>query len=243
MPSVTFFKFRFTPSWPMIALTTLFILAFSELGFWQIHRAHEKQQMIITQENMLQQKPVVWGSDRDLPKQYQSVQITGSYLPQLFLLDNQHHQHQFGYQVISPLLLQNGGVVLIDRGWVPGDVSRKNFPQVEIPKDSQRVEGIAYFPSKKQWVLGAGIENKGSHLYILELLDAKIVKQVLQKKVYPFIIRLNRNAPYGFIREWKIVSMPPERHIAYAVQWFAMALVILILFIALNLKKYAKTTF
>jgi surfeit locus 1 family protein len=242
MPSVTFFKFRFTPSWLMIVLTTIFILTFCKLGFWQIHRADEKRQMIIAQEKMLQQKSVVWESEKIIPKQYQSVQIKGSYLPQIFLLDNQHHQHQFGYQVISPLLLENGGVVLIDRGWMRGDVSRKNFPQIEIPQKSQWVEGRAYFPSKKQWVLGAGIENKGSHLYILELLDTKIVKQVLQKKVYPFIIRLNRNDPYGFIREWKIVSMPAQRHIAYAVQWFAMASVILILFIALNLKKYEKTT-
>jgi surfeit locus 1 family protein len=64
----------------------------------------------------------------------------------------------------------------------------------------------------------------------------------LQKKVYPFIIRLDKQDAYGFVREWAIVSMPPQRHFAYAAQWFAMAGVILILFVALNVKRYEKTS-
>lgn len=240
MPSVTVFKYRFTPSWTMILLTTIFSIFFTQLGFWQIHRADEKQKMITAQEIMTHEAPVNWDRDQSSPQQYQSIRTQGQYLPQVFLLDNQHYQHQYGYQVISPLLLSSGEVLLVDRGWMAGDISRKNFPKVEIPANPLSVSGSVYFPSEKQWVLGPEMEKKGRNLFILERLDAKIVKQVLQKKVYPFIIRLDRNDPNGFIREWKIVSMPPQRHIAYAVQWFAMAFVILILFIALNLKKYEK---
>jgi rRNA large subunit m3Psi methyltransferase RlmH len=72
---------------------------------------------------------------------------------------------------------------------------------------------------------------------ILEQLDTKLLSQILQKKVYPFIMRLDKQEAHGFVREWAIVSMPPQRHLAYALQWFAMALVILIIFVALNLKK------
>ena len=50
-------------------------------------------------------------------------------------------------------------------------------------------------------------------------------------------MRLSTDESSGFVREWAIVSMPPVRHVGYAVQWFAMALAILILFIALNVKK------
>lgn len=89
----------------------------------------------------------------------------------------------------------------------------------------------------KQWILGVGLEEKENKMIIIERIDTKLVSQVLQKKVYPFIIRLDKQDAYGFVREWAIVSMPPQRHIAYALQWFAMALVILIIFVALNLKK------
>jgi surfeit locus 1 family protein len=44
------------------------------------------------------------------------------------------------------------------------------------------------------------------------------------------------------VREWKTVAMPPQRHLAYALQWFVMALVVLIIFVALNLKKKNEET-
>lgn len=237
MPSLTCFNFRFTPNWLMIVLATLFISLFIRLGFWQIQRSDEKAKMIAAEESLAKQEPVQWGEGLILPKQYQRVKVKGAYLPNIFLLDNQHHQHQFGYDVISPLQLSNGAVVLVNRGWVPGDSTRRSFPETQIPDGTTNLQGSAYFPGKNQWVLGPGIEKKERGIIILELLDTNLVSQLLQKKVYPFIIRLDKQDAYGFVREWAIVSMPPQRHLAYALQWFAMALVILIIFVALNLKK------
>ena len=64
-----------------------------------------------------------------------------------------------------------------------------------------------------------------------------IIRQFLLKSVYPFIIRLSPQAEYGFVRDWPVVAMSVERHFGYALQWFAIALVIIILFIVLNVKK------
>ncbi|EHL29494.1 hypothetical protein LDG_8456 [Legionella drancourtii LLAP12] len=163
-------------------------------------------------------------------------------MPQVFLLDNQHHQHQFGYDVLSPLQLADGSVVLIDRGWIHGDITRRIFPKIQIPNDSIHLQGTAYFPSKNQWVLGPVFEEKENKTVIIERFDKQLVSQLLQKAVYPFIIRLDKQDTHGFVREWETVSMPPQRHLAYALQWFAMALVILIIFLALNLKKKNEKT-
>ncbi|RUR18080.1 SURF1 family protein [Legionella sp. km535] len=242
MPSLTCFRFRFTPNWLMIVLTLFFIFIFIRLGFWQIQRADEKATMIAAEESLAKQEPIVWSGEQPLPKQYQRIRVSGTYLPNIFLLDNQHHQHQFGYDVISPLELSDGTVVLVDRGWVVGDSTRRTFPETLIPQGRVKLQGSAYFPGKNQWVLGPGIEKKERGIIILELLDAKLVSHLLQKKVYPFIIRLDKQDAYGFVREWAIVSMPPQRHLAYALQWFAMALVIFIIFVALNLKKRNEET-
>lgn len=99
------------------------------------------------------------------------------------------------------------------------------------------MQGSVYFPSKNQWVLGPAVEEKGDKTIILERLDEQLVSQILQKTVYPFIIRLDKKDTQGFVREWETVSMQPSRHLGYALQWFSMAFVILILFVALNLKK------
>ncbi|BCA94092.1 SURF1-like protein [Legionella antarctica] len=237
MPSLTCFNFRFTPNWLMIILTGVFISLFIRLGFWQIQRADEKTKMVVAEKALAKKQPLVWKPNQKLPMQYQRITLQGTYLSSIFLLDNQHHQHQFGYDVLSPLLLAEGSVVMVDRGWIPGDTTRQSFPAIQRPSGLVQLKGSAYFPSKKQWVLGPGLEEKENGITILELLDTKMISQILQKKVYPFIIRLGKQDAYGFVREWAIVSMPPQRHLAYALQWFAMALVILIIFVALNLKK------
>ncbi|MFI4917953.1 MAG: SURF1 family protein [Legionellales bacterium] len=237
MPSLTCFKVRFTPSWLMIVLAALFISLFIRLGFWQIQRADEKRLMVAAEIAQAKQEPVDWDGALPLPQQYQRIRLTGHYLADVFLFDNQHHQHQFGYDVLSPLLLSNGAVVMVDRGWVLGDGMRRAFPDIKIPKGLVELHGSAYYPSQNQWLLGPGVEEKENKLTILERLDVKLLGSILQKKTYPFIMRLDQQDADGFVREWAIVSMPAQRHLAYALQWFVMALVILIIFIALNLKK------
>lgn len=239
--SISCFNRRFTPSLLMILLTLFFVLFFCRLGFWQIERAHEKEDMLAAQTHFVAQPPVVWDIGQALPKQYQQLIVQGHYLDKVFLLDNQHHQHQFGYDVLSPLILSDGTVLIVDRGWIPGDKMRQSFPRILTPKSDIKIQGSAYVPSEQQWLLGPAWEEKDKNITILELLNTRIVSQILQKKVCPFIIRLNEHEAHGFVRQWAIVSMPPQRHLAYAVQWFAMAGVILILFVALNLKKNEKT--
>lgn len=237
MLSLPFFTLRFTPKWWAVVLAMVFMALFVRLGFWQMQRADEKTRMLIAKAEQAKQAPVTWIGDKQLPKQYQQVRLTGHYLPKVFLLDNQHHDHQFGFDVLTPFELSNKKVVLVDRGWVAGDSMRQSFPNVEIPKGVLQLQGAVYFPSTNNWVLGPDFEEKENKITILERINTKFITQILQKSVYPFIIRLDKDQAYGFIREWAVVSMPPQRHLAYALQWFAMALVILIIFVALNLKK------
>lgn len=228
---------HFSPHWAMTLLTVLAIALFLRLGFWQVDRAVEKKQMMAALGAFSQQAPTVWSSNDPLPSQYQPLQVQGHFLSNILLLDNQHVQHQFGFDVVSPLVLVDGQVVLIDRGWVQGDPSRHVLPVVEIPKGLVQLTGSAYYPSQKTWLLGQAIEKKDQNMAIIELFDTHLISQFLHKSVYPFIIRLEKHAANGYARDWAVVAMPPERHYGYALQWFAIALVILILFITLNFKK------
>lgn len=223
----------------MILLTALFILLFLRLGFWQIARGQEKQSLINAQALLAKQPAKPWQPGEALPAQYQNISIQGRFMPQLFFFDNQHYQHQFGYHVLSPLQLSGDKerVILIDRGWVKGDITRRELPPVSFPPGLQGLSGSAYYPLKQAFSLGAMMETRDEHRSIIEHIDVQKLSQVLQKTVYPFIIRLDPKDANGFVRAWPVVSMPPERHFAYALQWFVMALLVLIIFIALNIKK------
>ena len=231
------FDFRFKPNWGMTLLAVLAMALFMRLGFWQIERADEKKHMIAALNVFTRQASTGWLSGNRLPVQYQPIHVQGHFLPTRLLLDNQHYQHQFGYDVISPLVLADGKVVLVDRGWIEGDVTRRSFPNTETPSGLIQLAGSAYYPSGKNWLLGQALEKKEADLAVVELLDTHLISQFLHKSVYPFIIRLGKPASHGYVREWAVVAMPPQRHYGYALQWFAIALLILILFIALNIKK------
>lgn len=231
------FNRQFKPRWHMTALALLAMGFFVYLGTWQLQRATEKREMIAKEAQLAKYAPTLWEPGMPHPGQYQSVELRGYFLPEVLLLDNQHHHHQFGYHVLSPMQSSSGGVVLIDRGWVSGDPARKQFPDVTNPVKTLKLAGQAYYPSDKIRVLGQILERKNARLAILEKIDTHLISQFLHKSVYPFIIRLSPDEANGYVREWPVVSMPPERHKAYAVQWFAMALVILAIFVGLNLKK------
>lgn len=236
--SVPVFKRRFICTWPMTLLALSMMLVLVLLGFWQIVRAQQKQTMLTTQLQLSQQPAHNWEPAMSLPLQYQPLILNGRFLPFTLLLDNQYYQHQFGYQVLTPLLLADESIVLVDRGWIMGDISRRKWPQIEIPQQTNlSVEGSAYFPAVKGFILGQASEKKRSDLVVIERVDVPLLQQLLHKSVHPFIIRLNKNAEYGFIRDWPVVSMSPSRHYGYAVQWFAMALTVLIGWILLSLKK------
>lgn len=234
--SLTGFHFTFTPSRRMFLLTLVFMAIFVRLGFWQLERGHEKELLLSVSHKESIIAPVGWGGRDSLPKPFQSIKVQGHFPKTTLLLDNQHYQHKFGYDVLSPLIMADGSVVLVDRGWIASVHSRQNDVHIAIPKGEQLIIGNVYYPSKKSWILGQALEELNSHTAIVELVDNKVISEFLHKPVYPFVIRLNKAQNNGYIREWSIVSMPPARHYGYAVQWFAIALVIGIIFIALNLK-------
>lgn len=236
MFSLTVFRRHFTPGLGMTLLMLLSVLLFVRLGFWQIQRGHDKADMLALQKEMMAKAPQLWTADQQLPSQYQPIRLRGHYGDSVFYLDNQHYQHQFGYDVISPFYIGNQLIVMVDRGWIPGRVDRKTLPQIQIPQGEQEIVGAVYFPSAN-WTLGPGSEPFPGRRWVIETLQPELFRQILQQNTAAFMMRLNPDQPDGFTRQWAIVSMPPERHYGYALQWFVMALAVLIIYVVLNLKK------
>lgn len=238
MISLTRFQIAFTPSIRMSILTLLSVCLFISLGIWQLKRADEKKGLLMQASRAEKSPSTLWTPERPLPTQYQPLEVEGHFSKKIIFLDNQHENHSFGYHVFSPLILNNGHVVIIDRGWV----SKAESQVIETPLDPIKLNGSAYYPSKKQWILGEAIEIKTENQAVIEIIDVQLISQFLHKSVYPFIIRLNTQSPYGYVRHWTTVNMPPRRHVAYAFQWFMIAGVIFIIFMVLNLKYDIKKT-
>ena len=219
MFSVTGFRFSFTSSWKMLCLALVSICLLISLGIWQLQRAAEKRGLLAMYQTQMQRAPVALSGTS--AQQYQRVQVQGlAQLPITLLLDNQHHAHQFGYDVLTPLLMDDGNVLLIDQGWVPGDPSRVSLPDMTGLKSDLHYSGQVYYPATRSFVLGVGLEVKTPNIIVIESLNMTMISQFLHKPVYPFIIRQS-----------------PVRHIGYAVQWFIFALGLGVMFIVFHTKR------
>ncbi len=76
---------------------------------------------------------------------------------------------------------------------------------------------------------------------IVQIIEAQKMSEKLQRIILGFQVQLAKDQANGYIREWHIVSrMPPEKHIAYAFQWFALAVTLFLLMLWISCKKQIK---
>ena len=130
--TVNFRHGRWSASWAMTLLTLLAVLAFLDLGRWQWHRAQHKRALAAAFHAGDSAVQPLAGSSAALPR-YTQVRAQGRYDGEhQFLLDNMSHDGQPGYQVLTPLRLDDGRTLIINRGWLPLTASRRQLPVITI---------------------------------------------------------------------------------------------------------------
>jgi surfeit locus 1 family protein len=232
-----FGQYYFKLSWTSMSLMVLGVSVFLGLGCWQCHRADEKRMMLAQYENERHQPPRVWQVGAVNPTQYQHLKVAGRYEQRFFLLDNQYHQHEWGYHVLSPFQVNEHTVLLVDRGWVKGEPLREHFPKVISPKDNQMISGEVYYARNNRWVNEVEPQKIDSGGWVIAQFEPQKIEKILHQHVEPFMIRLSNKEPHGWARNWQIVAMPPERHHAYAFQWFSLAAMVVVVFLVTSLKR------
>lgn len=228
---------------PTLAYLCLFPLLIS-LGIWQLGRAEEKRLFLKQQEQGLASSEIIQLSsaidDNVAVLRYKKIQATGHYdQAHQFLIDNQINAGKAGYFVLTPFILQGEAkAVLVNRGWVPLNRDRSVLPDVRIKNEQIAIRGrINNFPGVGIKLAGAEIPTEGWPS-VIQVIDSQVLAKKLAYSLFPFQIELDKDLPEGYKREWLTTTiMLPEQHIAYAVQWFALAITLTLLFIWYSSKR------
>lgn len=235
--TLTFRTGRWTASWVLTVLTVAAVTAFVLLGRWQWHRAAYKRGLEAAFEaGNASPQPLGDRTAGQLPR-YAQVRVRGRYDDtHQFLLENMSHDGQPGYEVLTPLLLADGRTLLVNRGWVPLTRSRSELPDVSIAAaeavapagrlDALPVPGIAL---GRQPPAAGPVWPKLTSFPTTADLSVALGRPVEARQLL-----LNPDEPHGYVREWHMSGFGPERHVAYAVQWWAFAALALILYARLN---------
>ena len=221
--------------WVVVVLIAFAILM--GLAVWQLQRAASKTQILQRIAELGQAGSVTAQHIHGLSSEAAdglNVTAEARWLsPSVWLLDNQIVKGRIGYNVIVPMQLQTADVVLVNLGWVAAPAKREELPQVDVPASLQidgilrtRIGGIR---------LGQNFEDNGRWPMRIQQIDFEALSASLKQPLYPGIIYQLQNSPY--LVHYQSVVMPPERHRAYALQWFLLALAVLVVGLAASAKK------
>ena len=233
---------RFAPPAWAVLLTAVALAAFVSLGTWQLGRAREKRGLV--EEFAAGSRDTVEASGLDLGglPRYQRVRLLGAYDPsRQVLLDNMPSAAgRPGYRVLIPLRRADGrGWVMVDRGWVPLGTSREALPDVAVGAGERELSGVLDVLPEPGLRLGpaAATGATGWPRVLLFPTEADL-ESALGLELETRIVLLDADLPDGYERSWRpATGFGPERHLGYALQWFAFAVVAVVIFIALNLRR------
>jgi surfeit locus 1 family protein len=235
-------------SWGMTVLTLVGALLFVQAGRWQWHRAAEKRSYAAAFAAGTQHMaPLGARASSALPR-YARVSARGSYdTAHQFLLDNIINAGKAGYEVLTPFRLEDGRTLLVNRGWVPLPLGRRDaLPDVALVASamaaaepieiSGRLDAlpVAALASGTVPPVGDARWPKRTSFPTALQLGATLGVPIEAQQLL-----LAADQPQGYLRNWQPASagFGPERHLAYAIQWWGLGALCLFLFLFLNVKR------
>jgi surfeit locus 1 family protein len=214
-------KIRF---WP--ALIILVVMAITvRLGFWQRDRAHQKEalnaQIVAFEQAPVQRVGAAPIALKDI--NFHRVTARGTFMPdRVVYLDNRPYMDQPGFYVVMPLKLADGGVVLVNRGWLPRNLSdRTGIAPYDTPAGEVEIDGVARPNASLAFELGHG--GSVAHEKIRQNLDVAAYAAETGLPLQPFVIQQQNDTRDKLVRDWPAPTLGVDTNYGYMLQWWGMA--------------------
>lgn len=232
---------RRMPLWLGWSLALATIALFCGLGQWQLGRAKHKEAMLAASQKVLTERrplPLSSASDAQRALEYDWAAGEGRFLPgPAILLDNQIRDGRVGvraYRAFQPI---EGAPLLVELGWLPlpGD---RHLPDVVLPDGTYVLRGLLAPPPSAGISSAIAVRQASGNLLATDLQLESLAAALKLPALAPRVLKLDPQLPLGYARDLDILpnTLPPERHLGYAVQWFGLALAVLVTALVLTLR-------
>lgn len=231
-------KTMFTRKWLLTTLLVLFGAALCiRLGIWQLDRLAQRRAFNAHYLSVRAMPALDLNADAasDLVSmEYRAVAARGTYdFANQVALRNQYYDNQYGYHLLTPLRLDDGRAVLVDRGWIPpeGNDSLEGWTRYDGAAPA-RVEGMMRlggtkipFGANPDPALVPGQTRLDFWNFVnLERLAAQIPYPILPIYIQPNPEPGRVEPPIPYQPEIELTEGP---HMGYAIQWFFFASLLL----------------
>jgi surfeit locus 1 family protein len=241
--------------WIVLAAALAVTLITARLGWWQLDRAAQKQALQATLDARLKAAPLTGpdlarATDAAVEQHHRRVVVSGHWLPRHTVrLDNRQMNGRPGFHVLTPLRLDDGRAVLVQRGWQARDfLDRARTAPVPTPEGLQSVTGRIAPPPSRLLELGrsdgsdpsdgsdrSGHKDKpaGVDGAIRQNIDLAAFAQETGLRLLPLTV-LQTEAPAvadGLQRDWPAPGTGVAKHQGYAFQWFGLSALTVVFYV------------
>lgn len=226
------YAFLRTPRWIGASLVVAIIaVLFVNLGLWQLRRLDDRRLRNDVLASRLAEPPIALldaldaiGSAVD-SLEYRPVTVTGEFdTAAEILVRSQVHEGSAGFHVITPLIVEGGGSLLVNRGWVPLALEAA-VDQVPPPPGRVEETGLVRL-SQPRPAIGP-VEPAGSLEQVARLDLDRLAEQF--DGLLPVWLQETGGSEDALPIPLTLPDTEDEGpHLAYAIQWFLFALIGLI---------------
>ena len=216
-----------------IVAALLLVALTARLGLWQLDRAATKQALQARQAQR-ERLPALSGPEllqlaaqpeRIGAQLQRRVVLHGRWVADATVfLDNRPMGGRVGFHVVTPLRLDDGRAVLVQRGWAPRDaLRRERLPPVQTPDGTVTLSARLVDGPSRLYALGDGAPERGP---IRQNLDSAALARDSGLSLLPLtLLQVDDagNGGDGLRRDWPAPDFGIERHRGYALQWFALS--------------------
>ena len=203
----------------------ILVVQFLALSVWQLSRGFEKK---AEQDAFDSQASFTKWSDGMEVRSFQKLRATGEFdADRQVLLENIIINSRLGYYVISPLRInERVPLLLVNRGWFERTSGELDIDSLALGSERVTVRGRAGSLPRAGYRMGDAFTAGSGWPRLAVYPTLEEVAAELGEPVQPFVLLMDPEDEFGFFRHWVPEEMGPGRHYAYALQWFAMGLVL-----------------
>lgn len=214
--------------WLGWSLALALVAVFASLGRWQLSRMDEKQAMLDQVAATLADRrplPLAAAAEPGRARDFDWAQGEGRFLDApAVLLDNQQRDGRPGVRVYRAFAPESGTPLLVELGWLPlpGD---RTMPAPERIDGEQRIQGLLAPPPSAGLAQGLSAATAGGDVLAVRLDAPSLPARLGLDALPPRVLKLDPALPIGHARDLDVLpnTLPPQKHLGYAVQWFGLA--------------------
>jgi surfeit locus 1 family protein len=208
----------------------------ARLGWWQLDRAAQKNALQAAMDSRRALPPLVQSDLQDdataaAAQHHRGIALQGQWVAeQTIYLENRQMKGVPGFFAVTPLRLDDGTAVLVQRGWLPRDqADRTRIVAAPPPAGRVQVRGVIAPPPGRLYEFDAAASGA-----IRQNLDVKAFARETGLRLRPVSVQQQDDASQpsdGLIRQWSAPASGVHKHYGYAFQWFALSALILGLYV------------